>query len=74
AVKKFGVVGYHKIFENKKPQINADERRFMIAYFTIYNNLTPKDFTLTHSGSVKLSVVLVCWNACQKSVVIGKRV
>ena len=24
--KKFGVVGYHELFENKKPQINADER------------------------------------------------
>jgi len=24
--------GYHNIFENKKPQINADKRRFVIAY------------------------------------------
>ncbi len=24
--------GYHEIFENKKPQINADKRRFVIAY------------------------------------------
>ncbi len=24
--------GYHEIFENKKPQINADKREFMIAY------------------------------------------
>jgi hypothetical protein len=24
--------GYHNPFENKKPQINADKRRFVIAY------------------------------------------
>ncbi|MFZ3382524.1 MAG: hypothetical protein WA144_01235 [Candidatus Methanoperedens sp.] len=31
-VKKFGLGGYHEIFENKKPQINADKRGFVIAY------------------------------------------
>ena len=36
---KFDIVSYHKIFENKKPQMNADERRFMITYsrFRIFN-------------------------------------
>ncbi len=24
--------GYHEIFENRKPQINADKRRLVIAY------------------------------------------
>ena len=28
--------GYHEIFENKKPQINADERGFMIAYQRLF--------------------------------------
>ncbi len=27
AVKKFGIVGYHEIFENKKPQIKRPESR-----------------------------------------------
>jgi len=27
--------GYHETFVNKKPQINADERRFVIAYLFI---------------------------------------
>lgn len=28
--------GYHEIFENKKPQINADERGFVIAYLRLF--------------------------------------
>ncbi|MCZ7401989.1 MAG: hypothetical protein O8C61_07185 [Candidatus Methanoperedens sp.] len=51
AVKKFGVGGYHKIIENKKPQIDADARRFMIAYLRFiicntkrfYTDLCPKE-------------------------------
>jgi len=35
-VKKFGVGGYHEIFVNMKPQINADERRFVIAYLLFF--------------------------------------
>ena len=32
---QLGFGGYHEIFVNKKLQMNADERRFMIAYLFI---------------------------------------
>jgi len=35
-VKKFGFRGYHEIFKNKKPQINADERGFVIRYLRLF--------------------------------------
>jgi hypothetical protein len=46
--------GYHEIFENKKPQINADKRGFVIAYLRSFAFIcgfwipTPKDFTIPH--------------------------
>ncbi len=40
-----------KYFENKKPQINADERRFVIAYICDRNIVTPKDFTRARNKS-----------------------
>ena len=36
--------GYHEIFVNMKPQMNADKRRFVIAYLC-FLFVTPKDFT-----------------------------
>ena len=53
AVKKYGVGGYHEIFENKKPQINADQRGFVIAYLRLFAFicgfwiLTPKNSSPT---------------------------